>query len=490
MAADDKNTTEEQATKLSLEVKVDSPGDCERHITVTVSEGDVQRYFEQEFDELMPKAELPGFRPGKAPRKLVVNRFREQIADQVKSKLLMDSMTQINEEQAFSAISEPQLDINSVELPDEGALTFEFDLEVRPDFDMPKWNDLPLKKMVGEITDEDVQRELDQLLLRFATLEDSDEPAVVGDFLTLNTTFTHEGEVISSLEEEVAVLRPTLSFSDTTLEGFDQLLADAKPGDKRQAELTISEEAENEELQGKTVQAEFEVVGVRRVERPQLDEDMLERLGGYDSADELKGDLKDSLENRLEYRQQQQIRTQITGILTASANWELPLALLRRQASREVQRTVNELQSRGFSSEAIQSQKNQIQRRSLEYTAAALKEHFILERIAEEENIEASDQDYNVEIELIARQSNMSARRVRSRLEKQGDMDALRNQIIERKVIELILSKAEVEEETLPPHEEEQETALNHAVAGGGETTIPEAVEAPEPEQIPGTAKK
>ena len=90
---------------LTLDIKVDSKSACERHVTVTVSEADIQRYFSEQFDELMPNASVPGFRPGRAPRKLVESRFRNQISDQVKGSLLLDSMTQVNEEQSFSAVS-------------------------------------------------------------------------------------------------------------------------------------------------------------------------------------------------------------------------------------------------------------------------------------------------------------------------------------------------------------------------------------------------
>src|SRR5262245_30757509 len=80
--------------KLGLEVKIDKPTACERHVTVTISRDDVERYVKEQFDELSPKAELPGFRPGRAPRKLVEKQFKEQVHEQVKGKLLMDSLTQ------------------------------------------------------------------------------------------------------------------------------------------------------------------------------------------------------------------------------------------------------------------------------------------------------------------------------------------------------------------------------------------------------------
>src|SRR5208337_1785617 len=95
---------------------------------------DIDRYFDKEYSEVMPTAQVPGFRPGHAPRKLIEHRFQKDVAQRVKSALLMDSLTQIHEEQDLSAISEPDLDLDAVEVPEQGPLCFEFDLEVRPEF--------------------------------------------------------------------------------------------------------------------------------------------------------------------------------------------------------------------------------------------------------------------------------------------------------------------------------------------------------------------
>jgi len=146
----------EEKAKLTLDVKVNKPSACERHVTVTIPRDDIERYYTETFDELVPKAEVPGFRAGKAPRKLVEKQFRDKVADQVKGKLLMDSMAQVSEECDFSAISEPDFDFDAVVMPEEGAMTFEFDIEVRPEFDMPQWQGLSLEKPVHEYTDEDI----------------------------------------------------------------------------------------------------------------------------------------------------------------------------------------------------------------------------------------------------------------------------------------------------------------------------------------------
>ena len=124
---------------------IDERGACERHVTVTVSREDIDRYFDNEFSELMTSAQVPGFRVGHAPRRLIEARFRKDVADRVKSALLMDSIGQVNEREDLSPISEPDFTFEAVELPDEGPMTFEFDLEVRPEFDVPEWKGLKIE---------------------------------------------------------------------------------------------------------------------------------------------------------------------------------------------------------------------------------------------------------------------------------------------------------------------------------------------------------
>src|SRR4051812_49349396 len=110
---------DEEKKRLALEVKIDSPSACERHVTVTVAKDDVQRYIGEALNDLMPKADLPGFRPRGAPRKLVETRFKEQITDQVKGKILMDTLGQLSDGQRFTAISEPDSKMDSVQRTDD-----------------------------------------------------------------------------------------------------------------------------------------------------------------------------------------------------------------------------------------------------------------------------------------------------------------------------------------------------------------------------------
>ncbi len=460
--------------KLDLQVKIDSPGTCQRHITVTVAESDVERYFSNAIGEMMPKAVVPGFRAGRAPRKLVSTRYRKEVADQVKGSILMDSMAQVTDDNKLSAISEPDIDIGAIEVPDGGPMTFEFNLEVRPEFDLPQWKGLTIERPIKEFSSKDVDGQLRRLLERRGRLVPFDGAAESGDYVTVNLTFKNDDQVISSSDEQVLCLRPTLSFRDGNIEGFDKLMTGVKAGETRTTEAQLSNDAPNEALRGQKVTAEFEVLEIKKLETPKLDEELLASLGRFENEGELRDGLMDELKRQLNYHQQQRARQQITAMLVASADWDLPPDLLRRQSVRELERSVLELRRSGFGEQEIRAHQNDLRQNVLSNTARSLKEHFILERIAEDEKVEDSPADYENEIRLIAAQSGESVRRVRAQLEKRDLMDILRNQIIERKTIDLILKEAKFTD--VPYVTEEMETEALDQTAGGGEASeIPEA---------------
>ncbi|MBW3600538.1 MAG: trigger factor, partial [Planctomycetes bacterium] len=378
----------QEKPKLSLDLEIQKPSACERHVTVTIARTDVDRYLNEAYDELMPEAQVPGFRPGKAPRQLVEKRFKPQISQQVKATLVMDALSQINEGEDFSAISEPDFDFDAVEIPDEGPLTFEFDVEVRPEFDMPEWKGLELEKPVRDFTEEDVDRQLKLILSRYGHLAPYDGPAELDDYVVVDVTFQQDGKVVGKASEQSLRVRPVLSFHDARLEGFDKLMVGAQADDVKEATVTVTQDSPSEELRGEEVTCVFNVLEVKRLELPEMDKEFLERLGNFESEEALREIVQRDLERQLTYHQERQIRRQITSILTESADWDLPPDLLRRQARRELERAVMELQSSGFGEEEIRAYENELRQNSMASTARALKEHFILERIAEEEKIE------------------------------------------------------------------------------------------------------
>ncbi len=466
-----------EKTPLTLDVSVASPQACVREVVVTIPRGEVDRYLKTAFDELVPDAQVPGFRHGRAPRKLVEKQFKETVHERVKANLVMDSLGQVTDGQGFSAISEPKFDFDAVKLPDSGDFKYQFSIEVRPEFATPNWKGMTLKKPVEEITDKDVNEAIVRLLSRNAAMEATDDAAVVGDRLLITAKFSSDGKFLSSMDEEYITLANRISLSDGVCESFGEVMEGVVEGDTRTVKIKLSDNVEDESLRGKEVDGEITVVEVLHRNIPEITPAFLQEVGDFETEEEFREFVRASLVRQAQYREQQAVRKAVVHLLTDNANFELPADLVRRQTSRELQRKILELRRSGFPEEEIRKYVNAIRQNAQAETEVSLREHFILEQIAEELKLEADAADYESEIELIAQQSDEPARRVRARLEKAGQMDALRNQIVERKVIESIIAEASVSEEKVKPKpSNEDEFAVFHSVVAVKGADIPEAM--------------
>ncbi|MEX0715460.1 MAG: trigger factor [Planctomycetaceae bacterium] len=470
---------EEAEARLLLDVEIDNVGPCRKHIKVTIPRDEVDRFRNDALDEFAAEADVPGFRKGHVPSKLVERRFKDELNGQVKQKLLVGSLEQISEDYELEPINEPDFDVEQLEIPDEGDFVYEFDVEVRPEFDLPDYRGLRIRRPVGKVSESDVESYLEKFRGQYGELVKVDRPAAAGDVVVLNVTFEHDGKTLHRVERLTAHLKPVLRFEDAELEGFDELLAGARPGDVRETRVTVSTEAERVELRGEAVQARFEVVEVDEQKLPELDGEFLERVG-VESEIDLRDEIRAMLERQIAYTQRQIARRQVLEQITASADWDLPDTLVRKQVENALHRERLEMQQAGFTTQQIRSRENELRQHAVSETRQALKEHFVLDRIAEEEEVEVGPSDIDHEIRMMAQQRGESPRRVRARLEKSGVIDNLEAQIRERKAVDLILASAQYEDEELPPVVEDRVEAVEASVCG---MTTAAAKEAPEGEE-------
>ena len=215
-------------------------------------------------------------------------------------------------------------------------MVFEFDIEVRPEFDMPQWKGLSSKRPVHEFTDEDVDDQLEQaarpLRPTWSSTKGRSKPAT-RDRQAQRDLHGRRHQLSPARHEETIAVRPTLSFSDAKLEGFDKLMKGKKVGDTATAEAHASPRTpKTKRSAARKLTAQFEVLEVKQLKLPELTTDFLDRIGGFKDEAELRDEVRKELERQLKYQQQKQVRQQITALLTIAATWDLPPELLRRQA--------------------------------------------------------------------------------------------------------------------------------------------------------------
>jgi trigger factor len=467
---------EEAPYKLTLTVDIQDAGPCKKHVKVQIPRADIEHFRNEAVKELVTSAAVPGFRPGHVPRKLIEKRFKKEVGDQVRQKVLMQSLQQLGEDQKLEAINEPDLDVEKLELPEEGDFAYEFDIEVRPEFDLPNYAGLKIKRPVRKVTDEEVQHYLEKYLSQFGQLVPHDGAAGAGDYVLANVHVEHKGTELSHANDVRIRIRPALRFTDAEIAKFDKLMAGVQSGDTRNAEAKVSVEASKEELRGEPVKIRFEVTDVQRLRLPDLNKEFLDQLS-VETEDELRADIREMLERQVIYEQRQATRRQVLDQITASANWDLPESMVRRQVENALRREILEMQQAGFTDEQIRARQNELLQRQISMTRQALKEHFVLDKIATQEKLQVTPQDKETEIHFMAQQRGESPRKMRARLEKQGLMENLEAQILERKSVDVVLEKAVFEDVPAPATGTENVEAIDVSVCGAEVAPAPAPAE-------------
>jgi trigger factor len=472
--------------KLRQTVDVRDIGPCKKHITVTIDRADIDERLNEKYKELIVghRSLVPGFRPGKAPRKMVERLYKEDVNQQVRGDLLLASLEQLAEEQDIAPLAPPNLDPAKIKVPDEGPMIYEFEVEVRPKFELPEYKGLKLKKPTKTFTPEDVERERKRLLEPYGQIIPKPEPGAVevGDVVTADIVTRIGDRQLNELKEVRLRVDPTLALRDGIAKRFGKVMAGAKVGDSRVVPIELSEAAADPDLRGKTVDATFTVKDVKTYRLPEeVGTEILDEFN-VRSVEALDDLIRVVLERRLEYAQRQSARQQIIAKVGDEAIRELPEDLLLRQARRALQRKVIEMRNAGMTEEEINGRVRVLQNDVYRSTALALKEHFVLQKIAEDEKLDVTDDDIDAEIERIASRSNESPRKVRARLEKDDLIDSLAAELLESKALDLILDSAEFEETPLEASDEEESVATVEEQVVPGEMSDPVAeVEGEEP---------
>jgi trigger factor len=471
--------------KLQQNVEIREVGPCKKHIKVTVERKDIDDRFGEKISELVADANVSGFRPGKAPRRIIERRFHKEVADQVKSEVLLASLQQLAEDYDIAPLSAPDIDPINIELPRQGPLVYEFEVEVRPQFDLPNYKGLKIRRPIHTFTDEEAEQEERRLLTPYGQIVPKpDGDAQLGDVLVVDAVIRHGDRDIGKLSEATMRVNKQLAFKDGVAEHFAEQVKGAKIGDTREVDITLSSAAADATLRGATVKGLLTIKDVKTVVLPELTHEFLHNFGVH-SPEQLRELIQVVLQRRLEYQQRQSARRQVLEQIAAASSWELPPDLLRRQAHKAMARRIMEMRADGISDEEIQGRRRLLEQDILQSTALALKEHFVLQKLAEVEKIDVNDDDLNEEIERIAEQDGESPRRVRARLEREDLMDALAAEMIERKALDLILNSAEYEDVPLGK-EDQPAVSTVEAQAVPGEIQDPTA-EPPAPEQSEST---
>lgn len=431
-----------------MNVTVENLAPCKKLMRVELEAQKVDEAFDNVTREFQREASLPGFRPGKAPKEMVLRKYSKDIEDEVKRKLISDSYRKAVDERKLDVLGYP--DIEEIQFSRGQPLQFAATMETAPEFELPEYKGIPVKREARSVTEEDVERALDALRQQQATFATVPRPIQTGDFAVVNYVGTVEGKPIIDLAPAAQGLNERKNFwvevpSTAFIPGFAEQLMGANASEKRTVSVDFPENFVTPQLAGKKGVYEVEVVEVKEKVLPPVDETLAKNYGA-ESLEKLREGVRRDLENELNYSQNKTIRNQLITSLMERVNFELPDTSVDRETRNVVYDIVQENAKRGVSREMIEKQKEQIYSAAKHGAKERLKVAFLLQKIAEKEDIKVSQEEIAQRIQTLAAMYQIPAEKFAKDLQKRNGLIEIYDQIMNERVLDFLQQNARIED--------------------------------------------
>ncbi|MGZ8846430.1 MAG: trigger factor [Pyrinomonadaceae bacterium] len=445
---------------MKTQLKEISP--TRKQIDIEIEADAVRAVYDRISDNYAKAANVPGFRPGHAPRGVVRSRFKDQIRTEVLRELLPNAVQEAIAEHNVEALGEPELNLENTEgLSQLGQqpLSFNVNIDVLPDIKLGKYKGLEASRRTRPVKDEDIDRVIEQLRENSASLEPvEDRGAQPGDTVTANFhgKFVNDPDAEPINVEDVDVILG----AEGVVQAITDNLTGTKPDDEKTFSVDYPEDFSAKGLAGKLVEYTARVNAVRVKELPEVDDEWAQSLGDeIESLDQLREKLRSDLEAQANNEAEGKVRTELLRKLVEAHQLELPERLVAHQTEHRFESVVRDMISHGIDPRSPELDWEKARDSLKEQATYELRSSLLLEHIADEEKIDVSDQEIEDEINALADASRQTPQQVRDVLTKQGGERSIAPRLRNRKALDFLVANARVTDEDWKEEKQESEVS-------------------------------
>ena len=450
---------EAKAEDYQYTAVITEAGPGAKKVTIEIPQEHIQSKLAEQFKEVRSQAAIPGFRIGHAPVKLIEKKFSTDIKEQVRRALVSESYQQVLEKNEIQPLGEPEIEnADKLTLPETGAFSFSFTVEVQPKFTIPDLKGVKIKKPKIEVKEENIDQAMANLREQQGVMVPVEDRGITGkDFITADVHVKHAGAVIAHAHDTQIVSRPG-RVGGVDIADLDKQLEGAKSGETRSITAKAPDQHPHEAARGQDLQIDVTVKDIKKLELAEINDEFLESLGFKDEK-ELREALREQMVERITDDVQQNMRDQMSKHLIDTIHIELPAKLSQRQAERVVQRRATDLLMRGLPMERIQANVDKLKTGAEEEATRELKLFFILQDVAKQHEIDVDEAELNGKIAMIAVQSGRRPEKVKQEMSKDGSLSNLYVQTREQKALDKILETADIELVEVKPEDTKSDSA-------------------------------
>lgn len=431
-----------------MNVTVEHLAACKKLLRFEVDAAAVDKAIEEVAATYQRQAQLPGFRRGKAPRHLIIRTFNQEIEAEARRKLISDAFHEGVREQNLRPLGQP--DIEEIQFGRGQPLQFAATLETAPDFELPDYKSLPVKRELGVVTEDDIERALNVLQEQRVVHNDVARPVQEGDYVVVNYTGTSEGKPLAEIAPAARGIAEKQGYwlliaKDSFIPGFTEQLIGAEAGQTRAVRVTFPSDFVSPDLANRPGDYQVEVVQVKEKILPEITDEFAVSFGA-ENVHNLREGVRRDLQNELDFKLKRSVRDQLTRALLERVRCELPESIVTHETRNVVYDIVRENSQRGLSKDDIDKQKNQIFAFANQSAKDRIKAAFILGRIAEKEGIKAEDKEVTQRILLLAQQYQIKPDKLVKQLQDRNGIAEIRDQILTSKVLDFLELHAQIED--------------------------------------------
>ncbi|MDP9393864.1 MAG: trigger factor [Actinomycetota bacterium] len=412
-------------------------------LTVEVPYEELESSLAAAYKKIGSQVQLPGFRKGKVPARLIDQRFgRAVVLEEAVNDALPKFYGQAVEENDIQVLGSPEVDVTEVPDPQAGGeLKFTAEVDVRPTIELPSYDDLRVTVDDVEVTDEDVEEQLQGLRERFGVLRGVDRPAADGDFLSLDLAASVDGEALPDATAK------GLSYqvgSGALLEGLDEAVMGLSEGETATFATTLV----GGEHAGREAQVEVTVRSVKERDLPELDDDFAQTASEFDTVDELRADVRSRLGQMKLLEQGASARDKALEALLERVDVPLPEGVVRGEVEGRMHSLTHQLENAGLTKESYLASEGrseedfdaEVEQRSRD----SIKAQFVLDAIADKEQLQVNEQELSEHVVRRASRLGMSPDEFAQQIVQAGQVPQLVSEVVRAKALAVVLEKATV----------------------------------------------
>lgn len=410
---------------------------CKRTLEFSVPLPEVEVATERAAVQLQKKVRLPGFRPGKVPLNVILNKFRSDIDQEVVEHLINHAFNERARQDNLNVVGSPK--VMDVHFHQGEPLRFKAEFEVYPEFELGEYAGLTCPYEEPHVTDENIAARLEQLRKNKVEYVNIDpRPAEDGDVavVAMKSVAGVEGEPVENNDMQIEV-----GDSDTMPE-FSEGLRGVSPGEHKTIEVSYPENYAHARLAGRKVTFDVELTGLRRKELPELNDEFAQDLGDFKTLEELREEVRRQLLREAEHAAQDAAKNALVSALVESHPFPVPEAFVQQQAAATFDGEMRRLEMAGVDTAQIRARRASVIEAGQERARKDVKASMLLGKIAERESLAAMKDEVDRELQRIARQMREPLAAVRLRAEKDGSINQIANRIVTDKVLNLLFEKS------------------------------------------------